>query len=62
MFRATNNLLEYTPHGDQNGYVGVTKIVIPHKSTTFGTFLDFKIFISCFDRVLLLRNISTNNK
>ena len=45
MFRAIDNLLDYTPHSDQNGCVGITYNFIPHKSTKFGNFMDFKTFI-----------------
>ena len=42
MFRAMETLLEYNPHSDQNGCIGVTYNFIPHKSTEFGNFLDFQ--------------------
>ena len=57
MFMSRKNILEYTPHSDQNGCVGVTYNFIPHKSTKFGNFLDFKTFLYRLNIVLYLQNI-----
>ena len=54
MFRVRNNLLEYTPHSDQNVCVGVTYNFIPHRSTKFDNFMAFKTFIYCFNKVVHL--------
>ena len=44
-------VLDYTPHGDQNGCVEVTYNFMAHKGTKFGNFMVFKTSISCFNRV-----------
>ena len=58
MFRSGKKLLDYTPHSDQNGCVGVTYNFIPHKSTKFGNFLDLKTFLYRSNIVLHLHNIN----
>ena len=58
MFRSRKNLLEYTPHSDLNGCVGVTYNSITHKSTKFGNFLAFNTVLYRFNIVLYLPNIN----
>ena len=60
MFRARNNLGDYTPHSGQNDCIGFTQKFIPHKGTQFINFLDFKPFISC--RHISLNPYNTKNR
>ena len=56
-------ILEYTPHTDQNGCVGFTHNFIPHKSTKFGNFLDFKLlYIVLIESSILVISTSESNK